>query len=209
MKREFERIYERNSWGHGSGEGSLPVHVRPYVAFLQNFMRERRIARVVDFGCGDWQFSKSIDWRGVDYRGFDVVGSVIATNRANYQTGQVSFHEIESADYDLPAADLLIVKDVLQHWSDESILEFLPRLRAYRYSLITNCVNPRGETTHRPIADGGFRYLDIRLSPFCTAAREVLSFSNHRPLARRLFERPRWLKKVLLVEQPAVQQSRE
>jgi SAM-dependent methyltransferase len=209
MKREFERIYELNSWGHGSGEGSLPVHVRPYVAFLQNFIRERGIASVVDFGCGDWQFSKFIDWRGVDYRGYDIVGSVISTNRARYQTGRVSFHEVDRTDYDLPAADLLIVKDVLQHWSDESILKFLPRLAGYRCSLITNCVNPRGPTTHQSIADGGFRYLDIRLPPFNMAAREVLSFSNHRPLLIRLFGRPRWLKKVLLVEQLAAQEPAE
>ncbi|MGH6878682.1 MAG: methyltransferase [Rhizomicrobium sp.] len=204
MKHQFERIYEQNSWGYGSGEGSLPVHVRPYVSFLRQFLRRRHIGSVVDFGCGDWQFSKLVDWSGIEYRGYDIVASVLSANRARYQTGRVSFHEVEPSGYDLPGADLLIVKDVFQHWSDEAIFEFLPRLKNYRYSLVTNCVNPRGTTANQPIADGGFRYLDIRLPPFELNAHEVLSFTNRRPLRDRLFGKPRWLKKALLVERPAV-----
>ncbi|HEY3638481.1 MAG TPA: methyltransferase [Rhizomicrobium sp.] len=200
MKRQFEYIYAHDVWGNGSGEGSLEIHTRPYVRFLQGFLRDRAIASVVDFGCGDWQFSQTIDWSGIDYRGFDIVPSVILANRAKYQKANIIFHEIEPPYNALPEADLLIVKDVLQHWSDESVFAFLPVLARYRYALVTNCVNPAGSTKNLPIEDAGFRYLDIRLPPFNLAAREVLSFANHRGLRERLFEKPRWLKKVLLVE---------
>lgn len=57
MSKRFEEIYATNEWGHGSGEGSLPVHTRGYVAFLQAFLAEKNITSVVDMGCGDWQFS--------------------------------------------------------------------------------------------------------------------------------------------------------
>ena len=200
MKQEFERIYQRNSWRHGSGEGSLPIHTRSYVSFLQRFLRDRRISSVVDFGCGDWQFSKSIDWGGAEYRGYDIVGPVISENIRRYETGRISFYEIEPPYESLQPADLLIVKDVFQHWSDETIFAFLPVLTKFRCALITNCVNPSGPTTNRPIADGEFRYLDLRLPPFSVAARDVFSFSNHRTMLERVFGKPRWLKKVLLVE---------
>jgi SAM-dependent methyltransferase len=200
MKQTFERIYAHNSWGHGSGEGSLAVHVRPYVRFLQKFLRQRRVASVVDFGCGDWQFSRSIRWDGIAYSGYDIVPAVVAANRRLYGSPTISFHQAGGNFDELPPADLLIVKDVLQHWSDETIRAFLPTLLRYRLALIINCVNPSGPTENRPIADGDFRYLDVRLPPFGVKAREVFSFSNYRPLSKRLFEAPRWVKKVLLTE---------
>lgn len=200
MKRVFEHIYEHDMWGNGSGEGSLPVHARPYANFLQRFLRERGIRSVVDFGCGDWQFSRTIDWGQTEYRGYDIVTQVILANRAQYQTERTTFHEIEAPYGDLPRADLLIAKDVLQHWSDRSIFDFLPVLTRFRYALITNCVNPAGPTANLPIKDGAFRYLDLRLPPFNLPAREVFSFTNHRTLADRVFGKPRWRKKVLLIE---------
>jgi hypothetical protein len=99
----------------------------------------------------------------------------------------------------LPAADLLIAKDVFQHWSDEAVLEFLPVLARFKYALITNCVNPSGPTKNLPIVDGDFRYLDLRLPPFNVAARAVYSFTDYRPILQRPFVPPRWLKKVLLI----------
>ena len=199
MKQQFEYIYAHDVWGNGSGEGSLPVHVRPYLRFLERFIRARAIGSVVDFGCGDWQFSRLIDWGEISYRGFDIVTSVIQENRQRYQSDHITFHQIESP-LELPGADLLIVKDVLQHWSDNSVQAFLPLLSRFRYALVTNCVNPAGPTKNDPIEDGGFRYLDLRLPPFNIAARQVFSFSNYRNLRERIFEKPRWRKKVFLVE---------
>lgn len=200
MKQRFEYIYTHGVWGNGSGEGSLLVHVRPYVAFLQLFLRQHRIRSVVDFGCGDWQFSRMLDWADIEYRGYDIVTSIVRENCAKHQSDRITFHAIEGPCGDLPAADLLIVKDVLQHWSDESVFAFLPVVSRFRYALVTNCVDPFGPTQNLPIEDAGFRYLDVRLPPFNVAAQEVFSFTNHRTLRNRLFGRPRWLKKVLLVK---------
>jgi SAM-dependent methyltransferase len=199
MKQRFERIYAHNDWGNGSGEGSLPIHAQPYATFLQRFLRQRDIRSVVDFGCGDWQFSKTINWTGIEYKGYDIVTPVIDENRARYQTEHITFHEVCRGLEDLPGADLLLAKDVLQHWSDESVLAFLPVVSRYRYTLITNCVNPFGPTLNLPIEDAGFRYLDIRLPPFNVAARKVFSFTNRRGLFDKLFGKPRWLKTVLLI----------
>jgi hypothetical protein len=100
----------------------------------------------------------------------------------------------------LPEAELLIVKDVMQHWSDKAVVAFLPVLARFRYALITNCVNPAGPTINLPIEDGGFRHLDLRLPPFNINAPEVFSFTNYRSPAKRFWEKPRWRKIVLLLE---------
>jgi 2-polyprenyl-3-methyl-5-hydroxy-6-metoxy-1,4-benzoquinol methylase len=181
MKSRSEETYARDVWGHGSGQGSLPKHARGYVRVLQQFLRDNRIVHVVDLGCGDWPFSRMMDWNGVEYLGLDLVESVIARNRQEYTTANIHFQVISGDLGDLPAADLLIAKDVLQHWANASVASFLPVLRRYRFSLITNCVNPKGATLNEVIIVGDFRFLDLRLPPFNVHAEEIFSFVKHRP----------------------------
>jgi SAM-dependent methyltransferase len=196
MEAKFEAIYANNTWGQGSGEGSYAVHTLGYVAFLQRFLAKHSIRTVLDFGCGDWQFSQSIDWGDVHYVGVDIVESVIKANQRRFGAANIEFR-LRTTDEPLPDADLLITKDVLQHWSNAKVQAFLPQLYRYRYALVTNCVNPRGPTVNGDIQDGDFRYLDLRLTPFNLNAKPVYSFANSRVLP--LFRRPIWRKQVLLV----------
>ena len=199
MKERFEQIYATNEWGPGSGVGSLPRHTRGYVELLQQFLADHRVESVVDLGCGDWQFSRLIDWSGIGYRGLDLVSDVIERNQRLYGAANIQF-DIVPADFaQLPTADLLIVKDVMQHWSNRSVERFLPHLNSYRYSLVTNCTNPTAETLNCDIEDGDFRYLDIRRPPFRVACDEIYAFTNHRPRWIRFARRIKWLKRVLLV----------
>jgi len=197
MRERFEQIYSTNEWQHGSGEGSLPEHNRGYISFVEDFLRRHQIASVVDLGCGDWQFSRYIRWGSARYRGFDIVPAVIAANTARFATAEIGFELYDGDPRHLPDGDLLIAKDVVQHWSDQAIRSLLPELDRYKHVLITNCVNPCGVTIHSDIADGDFRYLDLRLEPFRLNAEEVFAFSNRRSLFNRIWGRPRWLKKVL------------
>lgn len=200
MRERFEEIYDQNKWGYGSGAGSLPRHTRGYVGMLQDFIKEHDIETVVDLGCGDWQFSRFINWDGVQYYGLDLVRSVIDRNTKQYSAPNIEFRLFTGNFDELPEADLLIAKDVLQHWSNASVSAFLPTLERYQYSLITNCVNPRGATENFDIEDGEYRYLDIRLPPFNIDATEIFSFTNNRPSLLRYLKRVRWLKRVLLVK---------
>jgi SAM-dependent methyltransferase len=200
LKPQFEQIYAENKWLYGSGEGSQPQHTKRYAAFLRKFLRKHSIKSVVDMGCGDWQFSQFIDWNGVDYQGFDIVSSVIQANQRRFAVPGVRFQLAIGDGTDLPSADLLIAKDVLQHWSNDAIKAFLPNFKKYRYCLVTNCVDPGGTTTNQDIENGGFRYLDLRLAPFGIEAEEVFSFTNNRALIHSLFSNPTWLKRVLLIQ---------
>lgn len=201
MTNRFEQIYAGDEWGHGSGEGSLLIHNRGYMEFLEGFLAQRRVKTVVDMGCGDWQFSQHVRWGDVSYHGFDVVRSVVERNQREHARDNVRFSLYSGDAAELPAADLLIVKDVLQHLSIRTIQSILPHLRRYRWALVTNCVNPNGPTENTDIEDGGFRYLDPRQPPFNLKATEVYAFSQHGNPIKRLFRGPRWKKRVLLVEQ--------
>ena len=204
MRDRFTHIYATNEWGGGSGEGSAPEHTRGYVRFLQRFLRSHDVSRCVDLGCGDWQSSRFVDWVGIDYQGLDIVPSVVHELKVQYSRPGIRFDLFGTRWSELPVADLLIVKDVFQHWSNETISAFLPTLDRYRFCLITNCVDPRSTlTTNTDCPDGGFRYLDISLEPFCVEAETVYTFTNRRSFVQRLYTPPKWRKKVLLIRPKA------
>jgi SAM-dependent methyltransferase len=205
MTNRFSEIYENNVWAHGSGEGSLEIHTRGYREFLQEFLVQKKISSVVDMGCGDWQFSRLVNWHGARYQGFDVVPSVITANKQKFSSGHVSFNVYSGNPAELPEADLLIAKDVLQHLPSQTVADFLPHLSKYKYALLTNCVNAKGETQNGDIELGDFRPLDLRLAPFHLKSSPVFSFeknetSLYRKLRTRIRGYPKWKKVVLLVD---------
>lgn len=202
LAERFTQIYHHNVWQYGSGEGSLPQHTAPYRRFLQRFLREKGIRSVVDLGCGDWQTARLIDWDGIDYLGIDVVAPLIEQNRRLYGRENIRFLAADITTCELPQADLGLIKDVFQHWPNQLILDFWPRLRCFRYALITNCILPiTGETVNADIQPGEFRPLDLNAAPFNLGLKKVFEFTNARgPLPFR--RKVRWKKAVMLYISP-------
>lgn len=151
----FARLYAEDSWAGGSGTGSDPRAAAPYCRYVARFIARHEIGSVLDLGCGDGQIARAIAWGPAAYRGLDVV-----------TTGD----DIRACPW--PAADLVLCKDVLQHWPNADIMALLPRLRGYRYVLITNSAN--GVRTNEDIEAGGFRSLDLAGPPFGWPVRPVL-----------------------------------
>jgi len=177
-KKVFNLIYERNAWGVGSGVGSTPANTESYRGFLSNFLMSNRIKSVVDLGCGDWQFTKLIDWGDINYIGIDV-SDVVLNNTKCYASDQISFLEMDALTGDLPSADLLLVKDVVQHWSNADILSFFPKLNRYKRALITNGLHPSGSSrTNSDISTGEWRPVDLKMSPFSLKGDYIYWYSG-------------------------------
>ncbi len=190
----FADIYEKDAWGSGSGAGSLTEVTIGYRHFLETFVQLNAVRSVVDCGCGDWQFSRFIDWGGARYLGLDVVDSVIAANQAAFGNPPlVDFRAYDGQFANLPGGDLLICKDVLQHLSRPRIEEFLEATRGrYRFRLITNCVLPQSQC-NAEIETGSFRPLDLRQTPFGLPFTALYSFNGTLPGSGQI-----WKKIVLL-----------
>ncbi|MCP9901110.1 class I SAM-dependent methyltransferase [Cyanobium sp. Cruz CV13-4-11] len=164
-KDAFTRIYQRDTWGGGSGQGSRPEFNGEYIATLQRFMRLNDIHSVVDFGCGDWQFSRLIHWGDITYTGIDIVDSVVAANSDLHASDSIHFQLFEDLA-SLPPADLILVKDVLQHLPNHLVREYLDHFKAhYRWLIITNDDLPHSEL-NRDIDAGAWRPLRLDLPPF-------------------------------------------
>ena len=177
LSRQFSKVYDQGVWGPGSGVGSLPQHTVEYRDFLKQFIQENGIKSVVDLGCGDWQFSRHIDWSGITYTGVDIVASLIEKNQREFgRDGNITFHKFESLDK-LPSADLLICKDVLQHLSNNMVKAYLAEFKQkYKFSLVTNDDEPV-DLQNIDIAAGGWRTLRLDLEPFCEPGEIVLSWT--------------------------------
>lgn len=174
MKDIFKNIYEKNLWGEGSGPGSTMNATNKYRKLLNVILRKYKIKSVVDFGCGDWKFSQFINWNGINYHGFDVVDHVVQENKKKFKRENINF-SVPIDNNELPSADLIIVKDVLQHWDNRSIFEFIPVLRKYKYALITNYYDATHVNTDIPI--GGWRAIDLSKKPFGLNAKLICKFN--------------------------------
>jgi Methyltransferase domain len=193
----FTQIYNEGKWGknangHGcSGSGSSLENTVTYRAYLQYFLKKYNIRSVIDVGCGDWTSSSAINWGSIRYIGYDVVKSVIENNREQYGTPLISFVHDNGIKSNLPKADLLICKEVLQHLPNSDIKQFLTQLNKFKYCLITNDVNPTTFTSNnRDAPYGHYRPIDLTAPPFSIKAIKVLMYTidygNHQDVKQVL-----------------------
>ncbi|MFA4889573.1 MAG: class I SAM-dependent methyltransferase [Candidatus Omnitrophota bacterium] len=172
MQKLFEQFYTKKIWGGGSGEGSSQEFTKDYRIFLQSFFERYGIKSILDLGCGDWQFSRLIDWSGIEYTGIDAAQSVIDYNKENYSAGNIRFFHGDITKMKLPAADLVIVKDVLQHWSNATIFKLMSNLKDFRFALWVNDF----QDINFDCCDGDGRKLNLNARPFNLGAKEAFSF---------------------------------
>lgn len=171
----FQDIYDNDLWTNGSGPGSTPQSTIEYRAFVERFIIENDVRTVTDLGCGDWQFSRLMDWSQCDYVGFDVVTSVIERNRKLYARDNVRFEKLNNIA-ELPGGDLLLSKEVLQHLPNELILEYLMQIRRkYRLALLTNAIEPL-DSANREITAGDWRPIRLDRAPFLLRGATVFIY---------------------------------
>jgi SAM-dependent methyltransferase len=188
----FRRIYASDHWQGGSGEGSHVAATEAYRQILAAVLAGRDVTTVVDAGCGDWQFSRLVDWTGKRYIGVDIVPEVVDRDRDSFGSDYVEFVVGDIRTVPLPSADLLVCKDVLQHWDIDSVRGFLERnLSRYRYALITNdisSVHIDADMLNAEIPIGHWRPLDLEQAPFGMHAQARIDFDI----------RGEWTKRALL-----------
>jgi SAM-dependent methyltransferase len=183
-RNAFEKIYRDADWGTNtsgignSGTGSTLQATDLYRRYLETFIKDNGIKSVVDAGCGDWEFSQKIDWTGIDYKGFDIVPKVVEIDKQRFAKKTIQFFVGNIVEDDLPAADLLISKHVLQHLPNADVKKFLTKqLGKYKHVLLTNGVDPQYlSALNKDIKPGDYREIDITRPPFDIKAAKVLTY---------------------------------
>jgi len=149
----FNEIYERGLWtsesqgaAPHSGPGSLPEISSGYEVFVANYLNDDpTIETLVDIGCGDFQVSKRILARlsrPIRYIGCDVSSTVVAYNQQHHGVpGRVEFRNLNVATDSLPEGDIVTIREVFQHLSNDTIVAALANLRGtFSRAIITEGV---------------------------------------------------------------------
>lgn len=170
-KEVFTDIYARKAWGDGSGGGSAPDVARPYIDFITQYLTWPVTLTVLDIGCGDLSIARRIKWGVSRYIGIDASSG---WHEPDDMTNAVVIGAADALYCDLPAADLVLCKEVLQHLSNEQVQLLLDRTAHYPRRLFTN--NCDAENMNEDIDTGGFRPVDLTLPPFNQPARTVFTY---------------------------------
>jgi len=102
------------------------------------------------------------------------VWSVLIKNIALYAVPNIRFVESDVRTLEHPGADLLIVKDALQHWSNTDIQALIPKFARDRYCLITNASTAEWPLLlNSDIRTGDWRPVDLALPPFSVVGEYV------------------------------------
>ena len=190
-KAAMSQIYEKNLWGGNpsefySGEGSHdPALVIPYINVISDFLQSFDTPLTIcDLGCGDFNVGKELLEYAAHYYAVDIVPDLIEYNQAKFQASNITFHCLDVAIDELPTGDCALVRQVLQHLSNQEVQQILEKLSRYRYVIITEHL-PSGdfEPNKDKISGQGIRLkqnsgIDVLAAPFhwkVKEAKELLS----------------------------------
>ena len=178
-KDAMQQVYEKNLWGSGtsdfySGEGSYkPEIVKPYIdtliAFLTSF--ENPIS-VCDLGCGDFNVGKELVQYTKNYIAVDIVPELMERNSEKFQASNLEFQCLDIAKDALPNADCAIIRQVLQHISNDEVKQVVAKLASYKYVIVTEHLPKGNFTPNKDIISGqGTRLkkqsgINLLLAPF-------------------------------------------
>jgi SAM-dependent methyltransferase len=142
LAETFAEIYDKNIWGGEmgefySGEGSTQRYSQKYAQTITKFIRENNIERVVDLGCGDFRVASKFVAGDFYYIGCDVVPSLIEHLNRNFANEKNEFRCLNIVEDELPDGELCLIRQVLQHLSNEEIEKILQKVQKYKYLIVT------------------------------------------------------------------------
>ncbi|MGN6266139.1 MAG: class I SAM-dependent methyltransferase [Ginsengibacter sp.] len=141
-KEIFTKIYEENVWGsNGSKPGSYysgggshdAALIEPYTIAVNKFLsRFPNKPDVLDIGCGDFNVGSKIRSLCNKYIACDIVDSLIEQDQLNFKDLNVEFKVYDLISEKCEETDVIFLRQVLQHLSNDDIEKGLK-------NIIPNC----------------------------------------------------------------------
>lgn len=126
--------------GVGSRGPALDAYVREMVAILGQHQEELgRPITVVDVGCGDFQVGRALTEAlpTLRYIGCDIVKPLIEHHQKAYSSDRISFQHIDVVVERPPQGDVCLIRQVLQHLSNDDIAKALDNLAGFDVLYVT------------------------------------------------------------------------
>lgn len=130
----FNVIYKKNLWNIGkkskyySGIGSRDTRIiNPYIKKINSIINGKNY-KILDLGTGDFNVSKKIYKNAKMFYAVDIVKPLIERNKKSYIARNLKFLHLDICKDKLPNADVYILRQVLQHLSNNEIKLILKKL---------------------------------------------------------------------------------
>jgi SAM-dependent methyltransferase len=190
LQESFDYIYLHRLWGRGtpmySGPGSYGEWAEKTISVVGDFIREQGIRSVTDLGCGDFNVGSQLCPLVETYHALDISSEIIRLDRERFpHLDNVTFQTANACSDPLPAADLALIRQVLQHIPNAQVEEVLQNVErtGFKYALVVEHLPTPGEMTKPnvdiPQASAGIRpYSGVCIDepPFSRPARRLASF---------------------------------
>lgn len=181
----FDAIYKLGGWGAlptVSGPGSTLAASAWVRSALPDLLRDLGVRRLLDVPCGDFYWLRHCDLDLDTYVGGDIVPDLIARVDRDHGGPGRTFMVLDMLADPLPAADLLLCRDLLIHFS---LADCFVAFKAMRDSgiphfLITSAPEAAENTD---IVTGGFRPTNLEKQPFnLPPPRRIIRDNNNKIL---------------------------
>lgn len=150
-KEIFTKIYSEHTWGNDnadpgsyfSGGGSHDaVLIDPYINAVKQFIAGLNSPPdVMDLGCGDFNIGSKLRPLCNRYIACDIVEPLIVQNKKTYAGLNVDFRIFDLTSEKCEQVDIIFVRQVLQHLSNEDIKKGLQNIIPYcKYLVLTEHV---------------------------------------------------------------------
>lgn len=142
----FSEVYEKNIWRGNKEEpfsGGCKLNEKytlKYIEIVKNFIEENKVKQVIDLGCGNFEVAKQFLKSGIQYLGIDVVPGLIKYLEENYSGSTIGFQCLDITQDELPDSELCLIKEVVQHFSNNQIIDVLEKCKKYKYTIITDAM---------------------------------------------------------------------
>jgi hypothetical protein len=193
-KDAMQQVYQQRLWGTNntpfySGEGSHETEITyPYINVVTDFLKTfTPYLTICDLGCGDFNIGKEIALFSTKYYAIDIVEELICFNKSHYSFENVEFLCLDIASDEIPNCQCVIIRQVLQHLSNDEIKKIVKKLQQFRYIILTEHLPEEPFDSNIDIISGqGIRLkknsgVDIEASPFnFKASKKELLRSKHK-----------------------------
>ena len=160
-KAVMNQIYDLKLWGGKefdfySGEGSHhPKIIKPYLEQLISFLKSHNNNLIIcDLGCGDFNIGKHLIKHSKKYIAIDIADDLINRNKNLFREKNLEFECLDISKDNLPPADCIILRQVLQHLSNAEIKRIVEKLADYKYVILTEHLPLGPFTPNKDIISG-------------------------------------------------------
>ena len=164
----FIDIYKNNFWNSKesvSGKGSDFLQTETIVQEIPKLLEKFKVSTMHDIPCGDFNWMKQVELKGVHYLGSDIVPELIDANTKNFSSSSINFKLTDITNDSLPMVDLIFTRDCLVHFSYDDTRSALLNIIASgsKYLLATSYVE---RERNYDIATGEWRPINLERKPY-------------------------------------------